>query len=121
MSTAYDVIVVGSGFGGGIAACRLAEAGKRVCVLERGRRFAGEDFPEVREKFWLDEVRTISTWEDVRDTLTEDGVLGRRDHYELFVNPYAVTPSSGTAAPRSRGSRGPSPAPRSSSPAAAAS
>jgi cholesterol oxidase len=42
----YDAVVVGSGFGGGIAACRLAEAGKRVCVLERGRRFAPGDFPE---------------------------------------------------------------------------
>jgi len=42
----YDVVVIGSGFGGGIAACRLAEAGRRVCVLERGRRFAGPDFPD---------------------------------------------------------------------------
>ncbi|MEA2177025.1 MAG: cholesterol oxidase [Solirubrobacteraceae bacterium] len=46
MEASYDAIVVGSGFGGGIAACRLAEAGKRVCVLERGRRFGRDDFPE---------------------------------------------------------------------------
>jgi L-gulono-1,4-lactone dehydrogenase len=44
---------------------------------------------EVREKFWLKEVRTLTTWEDIRETLTEDGVLGEGDHYELFVNPYA--------------------------------
>jgi L-gulono-1,4-lactone dehydrogenase len=44
---------------------------------------------EVREKFWLNEVRTLSTWEAVRDTLTEEGVLGDGDHYELFLNPYA--------------------------------
>jgi L-gulono-1,4-lactone dehydrogenase len=43
---------------------------------------------EVREKFWLKEVRTLSTWEETRDTLTADGVLGEGDHYELFVNPY---------------------------------
>jgi cholesterol oxidase len=42
----YDAIVIGSGFGGGIAACRLAEAGHSVCVLERGRRFGRDDFPE---------------------------------------------------------------------------
>jgi cholesterol oxidase len=40
----YDAVIVGSGFGGGITACRLAEAGWRVCVLERGRRFGREDF-----------------------------------------------------------------------------
>ena len=44
MRPVYDVVVVGSGFGGGIAACRLAEAGRSVCVLERGRRFGREDF-----------------------------------------------------------------------------
>jgi cholesterol oxidase len=47
---AYDAIVVGSGFGGGVAACRLAEAGWRVCVLERGRRFGRGDFPERPEQ-----------------------------------------------------------------------
>ena len=43
---------------------------------------------EVREKFWLNEVRTLSTWEAVRNVLTEGGVLGEADHYELFLNPY---------------------------------
>ena len=45
----YDAIVVGSGFGGGIAACRLAEAGRSVCVLERGRRWGRADFPDNPE------------------------------------------------------------------------
>jgi cholesterol oxidase len=40
----YDAVVIGSGFGGGITACRLAGAGWSVCVLERGRRFAAHDF-----------------------------------------------------------------------------
>lgn len=43
---------------------------------------------EVRERFWLNEVRTLSTWEEVRETLTPAGVLAGPDHYELFVNPY---------------------------------
>ena len=41
----YDVIVVGSGYGGGVAASRLARAGKRVAVLERGREVVTGEFP----------------------------------------------------------------------------
>ncbi|MFN3743923.1 MAG: GMC family oxidoreductase N-terminal domain-containing protein [Hyphomicrobiaceae bacterium] len=41
----YDVIVVGSGYGGGISAMRLARAGKRVAVIERGREVATGEFP----------------------------------------------------------------------------
>ena len=41
----YDVVVVGSGYGGSVAALRLASAGKSVCLLERGREIAVGDFP----------------------------------------------------------------------------
>src|SRR2546423_12515421 len=43
----YDVVVVGSGFGGSVTALRLAEKGYRVAVLEAGRRFADDELPET--------------------------------------------------------------------------
>ena len=53
----YDWLVVGSGFGGSVAALRLAEKGYRVGVLECGRRFEDEDFAEsawqMRRYFWM--------------------------------------------------------------------
>ncbi|MGH3103855.1 MAG: GMC oxidoreductase [Gaiellaceae bacterium] len=42
-----DVLVVGSGFGGSVAALRLTEKGYRVAVLEAGRRFGPADFPRT--------------------------------------------------------------------------
>ena len=49
----YDVVVVGSGYGGAIAACRLAEAKQpklRVCVLERGREIRPGEYPDTPAK-----------------------------------------------------------------------
>ncbi len=43
----YDVVVIGSGFGGSVAALRLVEKGYSVAVLEAGRRFADHEFPET--------------------------------------------------------------------------
>ena len=43
----FDFIVIGSGFGGSVSAHRLAEKGYRVAVMEMGRRWKAEDFPQV--------------------------------------------------------------------------
>ena len=56
----YDVIVVGSGFGGSVSALRLAEKGYRVAVLEKGRRYRTEDFPStnwnLKKSLWLPQL-----------------------------------------------------------------
>ncbi|XP_077232090.1 uncharacterized protein LOC143866500 [Tasmannia lanceolata] len=41
----YDAIVVGSGYGGSVAACRMSMAGIKVCLIEKGRRWEAKDFP----------------------------------------------------------------------------
>jgi len=46
-STHYDVLVVGSGFGGSVSALRLSEKGYSVGVLEAGARFEDGDFPKT--------------------------------------------------------------------------
>src|SRR4029079_18676736 len=42
---AYDAVVIGSGYGGGVAASRLARMGLRLAVLEQGRLMPPGDFP----------------------------------------------------------------------------
>jgi len=47
MAHEFDVVVIGSGFGGSVAALRLREKGYSVAVLEAGRRFEDKDFPKT--------------------------------------------------------------------------
>jgi cholesterol oxidase len=53
---AFDVVVVGSGFGGAVTTYRQAEAGRTVCLLERGRAYPPGSFPrrpsEVSRSLW---------------------------------------------------------------------
>src|SRR6188508_124525 len=57
----YDFVVIGSGFGGSVAAMRLAQKRYRVLVLERGKRYRDQDFArttwDVRRYLWLPAAR----------------------------------------------------------------
>jgi len=52
----WDVIIIGSGFGGSVSALRFAEKGYKVLVVEKGKRFNAQDFPKtnwnLRKYFW---------------------------------------------------------------------
>ncbi|AMV18359.1 GMC oxidoreductase [Planctomyces sp. SH-PL14] len=69
MTRPIDLIVVGSGFGGAVVACRAAEAGARVLVLERGRRWTPDTYPRTFKDPWLFDAhrpRYCNGWLDVR-------------------------------------------------------
>lgn len=100
MTFDYDVIVVGSGFGGSIAAMRATEKGYRVGVMEAGRRFLDADIPttswDVRKFVWQPEVelfgmQRIEYLEDVL-VLSGAGVGGGSNTYAntLYVPPRHV-------------------------------
>src|SRR3954453_11496347 len=70
----YDVVIVGSGFGGSVSALRLTEKGYRVGVLEAGRRFTDETLPktswDLRNFLWAPKlgftgIQRISMLRDV--------------------------------------------------------
>ena len=82
----YDVVVIGSGFGGAITALRLAEAGQSVLILERGKHYKPEDFPrdikKTDELLWTyPKKKTMQGLYDVRfhsdiATISASGVGG---------------------------------------------
>ncbi|MFT4189678.1 MAG: GMC family oxidoreductase [Aeromicrobium sp.] len=75
----YDVIVIGSGFGGSVSALRLTEKGYKVAVLEAGKRFEDEDFAKtswnLRKFLWMPQIGCygIQRIDKLRDVLILSG------------------------------------------------
>ena len=69
MTGSFDIVVIGSGFGGAVTACRLAQAGRSVLVLERGREWTPETYPRGPGDAWLwndSKPETANGWIDLR-------------------------------------------------------
>ncbi len=79
-----DVVVIGSGFGGSVMTCRLAEKGYRVCLLERGRRYGMFEFPRR-----MDEVRRRLFWDP------EDGKFGLMQFHSYYESDTFSVAASG--------------------------
>jgi cholesterol oxidase len=75
-SIIYDFIIIGSGFGGSVAAMRLTEKGYNVLVLEKGKRFSCTDLPksdwDLRKYLWS----SIFGWK---------GILQLRFFKKMFI------------------------------------
>jgi cholesterol oxidase len=52
MDQTFDFVIIGSGFGGSVSAMRLTEKGYSVLVLEKGKRYADDDFAKSNWQFW---------------------------------------------------------------------
>ena len=73
----YDVVVVGSGYGGAVNAARLADGRRNVCILERGRELQSGDYPDTLERA----LREFQVDTPDRHLFSPSGL------YDLRINP----------------------------------
>ncbi|MGB9736662.1 MAG: FAD-dependent oxidoreductase, partial [bacterium] len=72
----YDAIIIGSGFGGAIPALRLAQANKKVLVLEQGRVFTEKDFKQTWDFKYSSQFMSVTTSDDYNSFFRAGMVLG---------------------------------------------
>ena len=81
----YDVVVVGSGFGGSVTALRLTEKGYRVGVLEAGRRFTRDTLPknswDIKNYLWAPRLGMYGKRPDQKRAVV---TLAAGDTIEIF-------------------------------------
>ena len=82
LGATFDAVVVGSGYGGAIAAAKLVEAGQRVLLLERGREILPGEYPRSLAQAMAE--TQITTSEAGRLTQT-NGMLDLRIHRDMSV------------------------------------
>jgi len=73
----YDVVVIGSGYGGAISASRMARAGRSVCLLERGKELQPGEYPDTE----------LEAAEQLQVDLPEEHIGSRTGLYDLRQNP----------------------------------
>ena len=72
----YAVVIIGSGYGAAIAASRLARAGQKVCLLERGKEFQPGEYPDT----------VLEAGEEMQTGLPEGHVGPRSGLYQFQVD-----------------------------------
>src|SRR5258705_13556879 len=96
MKPDYDVVIIGSGFGGSVTALRLTEKGYRVGVLEAGRRFNDEDFAKtsrnLRKVLWapklgMDRIQRVHLLRHVLILAGAGGGGGSLNHPHTLYGP----------------------------------
>lgn len=102
MRPEYDAIVIGSGFGGSVSACRLAQAGLSVALLERGRRYDGDGaFPRnwsdpLDGWLWKHDQGLFDIKELSEITIVESAAYGGGS--QIYANVHFRVPETGFGA-----------------------